>query len=437
MQSVDLLLITDPRAPRVLLLEEQAGWSLPCISPHEGHFWQAVGPVNRAAARLGYSATALRCLRIVDDTQADQARCYYALELRGESAAHQPGHHWLARDDLAQAPLVSAEQRMIIAAWLAGIPTRLPWYAPGYASAIETWTTQTLLELGRTITGPIEQVRSWERGALWRVPTSAGAVYTKAVPALFRHEPALSAQLAAWLPGRTASVLAFDRQRGLFIMEDSGSSSLADTRDPHIWQTAMRSFAELQVALIERLDDLQALGVPDRRLSQLPIWLDQLIVDDLALRSSSAGLSEGEIEALRTRMASLKQACETLVAGPIGVSLEHGDFFPTQVLLGEQGPAVIDWSDSSLTHPFLSMVFLTEPSVPLPDVSEPSALVRRAYLEPWAQFAPGDQLEELLDAALELAPLHHALIYHRTILPRMENRWEMERMLPYYLRCLL
>jgi hypothetical protein len=431
MQWIDLLLITNRQGPRILVLEEDAGWALPCASPREDHFWQSVGPVNRAAAQLGYSATTLRCLSIVHDVQTDQLHCYYALELRDDSPSPMPGHHWLAADDLAQAPLVSAEQRMIMTAWLAGIPTQVPWYTPGYASTVETWAAETLLALGRKVNGSIEQVRSWERGALWHLPTNAGAVYIKAVPAVFHHEPALSAQLAAWLPGRTAPVFAYEQRRGLFIMEDIGTHSLADTRDPLVWRTAMRRFAELQIALADRADELLVLGVPDRRLAQLPVWLDDLTFDELALRGGAAGLSEEEIEALRARVTSLRETCVELTTGPIPASLEHGDFFPTQVLLGAHGPAVVDWSDSSLTHPFLSMVFLTEPSAPLPDVSEPVTWVRQAYLEPWQQFASLNELQDLLTAALKLAPLHHALIYHRTILPGLENRWEMERMLPY------
>jgi hypothetical protein len=437
MQHLDLLIVTDRRGPRVLLLEQPASWALPCSTPTENHFWQSVAPLNRAAAQLGFAVTTLRCLRLVDDAQANELRCYYALELRDDPGPPQLGHHWLSADDLPHAPLASTEQRTILAAWLAGIPTRVAWYAPGYAAAAEAWATQTVLALGRTLTGPIEQRRSWERGALWRIPTSAGLVYLKAVPAMFDYEPALSAQLAACLPGLTAPVLAHDERRQLFLMEDVGTQSVADTRDPLIWRAAMRRFAELQIALTDRADELLALGVPDRRLTEVPAWIDELVADELALRASPAGLSDDEIAMVQTRASALKRACAELAAGAIPASLEHGDFFPTQVLLGESGPAFIDWSDSSLTHPFLSMVFLSEPSAPMLDVSDPIRWVRQAYLAPWEQFAPRDELEQLFDVALRLAPMHHALIYHRSILPAMENIWEMERMLPYYLRRLL
>ena len=63
--------------------------------------------------------------------------------------------------------------------------------------------------------------------------------------------------------------------------------------------------------------------------------------------------------------------------------------------------------------------------------------LRQAYLEPWTAYAPMSKLAALYALAQKVAALHHALIYHRDILPHMQARWEMERMLPYYLRILL
>jgi len=52
-------------------------------------------------------------------------------------------------------------------------------------------------------------------------------------------------------------------------------------------------------------------------------------------------------------------------------------------------------------------------------------------------YASTRELVELYELAMAVSPLHHALIYHRTILPSMVMKWEMERMLPYYLRLAL
>jgi hypothetical protein len=429
----DLCLITDFAGPSVLLHNGPNGWELPGTTPSTNHWWQTVTPVNVFAATHGCLTTTLRCLRIIDDPLSQEVHRYYGLELR-EPATLDPAHYrWVGADQLLL--LTSIEQREAAAAWLASLTSRVPWYNPGYAASAETWAAEQLARHGHSLTGPFEQVRSWERSTLWRVPTSQGMVYLKAVPPMFRHEVRLSAALAEWLPGKSAPVLAHNAEKGLLLLAEAGSSSLADTQNPQTWQQAIGHFAELQIALAERSEALLALGVPNRSLQHLPGRIAALFADEAALQRSPAGLNDSEIVALRKREGEFQAAWARLAAGNLPMSLEHGDFFPTQVLLdATDQPRFIDWSDSGVAHPFLSMVFLREGDAPLPAVADGRRFVRDAYLRPWERFASREQLEQLFDSALLLAPLHYALIYYQTILPAMENGWEMERMLPYYVR---
>ena len=48
-------------------------------------------------------------------------------------------------------------------------------------------------------------------------------------------------------------------------------------------------------------------------------------------------------------------ACHELAASGVPDSLEHGDLSADEVILGEMGPVFLDWSDGSITHPFLSV----------------------------------------------------------------------------------
>ena len=169
MRSLDLLLITNPHGPLVLLLAGPGGWGLPHNAPPQAHWWQVTTPVNQAAAHFGLVTTTMRCLRIVDDEQANEARCYYGLELRGEPGPTLEGQRWVSRADLADLKLASAEQREILDGWLSGPPSRVPWYNSGFAASTEIWAVEQLINLGQPPSGPVEQLRSWERSALWRV----------------------------------------------------------------------------------------------------------------------------------------------------------------------------------------------------------------------------------------------------------------------------
>ena len=63
-------LVPHPRAPQVLLLPGERGWTLPRWA-HEGDgqpFWQVVDGVDRALrTRFGLDAPALRCLHVGRD----------------------------------------------------------------------------------------------------------------------------------------------------------------------------------------------------------------------------------------------------------------------------------------------------------------------------------------------------------------------------------
>lgn len=91
----------------------------------------------------------------------------------------------------------------------------------------------------------------------------------------------------------------------------------------------------------------------------------------------------------------------------------------------------IDWSDSSVSHPFFSAVRLID--------EEPAwrEQLRNAYLSRWTAFAPREELEAAYTLAEVCGWLQHALLYHQTILPNIETKWEMEELVPHFLKKML
>jgi hypothetical protein len=49
-------------------------------------------------------------------------------------------------------------------------------------------------------------------------------------------------------------------------------------------------------------------------------------------------------------------------------------------------------------------------------------------------YAPRADLIAIFDMAQSLSAVHNALTYHQWILPQIEAQWEMEKMIPFYLR---
>jgi hypothetical protein len=437
------VLIPHSTRPQVFLQFRDDAWYLPEWEEHERRFWQSVDHVNRAVhERFGLTVTTLRCLATSTTSQGSTRRVY---EVENRSVAWSPAgrDRWVGRDMLAGLTLGIPEQRAILEAWLdeaeQGKPwQRRPWARRGWLDATTSWIRDQLRQRGITFQR-IEQLRTWERSCLLRVQTDAGDYYFKAVPALFAHEPLLTHALAAWLPGQFPHILALDNEQHWMLMEDFGGHALEHERDITVWEAAARRFAEIQIGMVFRQDELLVLGCPHRPLRELPDDIDALLADDAALLADAAGgLRADEIAALRGRAAEWHACCAALEQLDIPSTLEHGDLWAGNIVRRDDSFLFFDWSDSAVTHPLFSLFFLLEDArEAFPALPDAPQRVRDAYLGVWALYRSPDDLLQAFHLARTLAPLHHAVTYHRYILPQMKTRWEMERMIPFYLRLLL
>jgi hypothetical protein len=445
MQLEYYILLPDHTNRRVLLQATPEGWSLPCFRFSQPHFWQEVGPLNEAVRqRFGVRVTTLNCVEIIDDEAAQASRFVYALENHDPDPSLRPDQCWLNAEALATLPVAWPEQQALVARWLAEDSARAqsvrraPWYNRGWLEGAATWVQQELVQAGVAPQGDWAQVRSWERSSLWRIETTGGTLYFKAVPAMFSHEPPLSAWLGRWAPDRFAPVLAIEPAQGWLLMASAGQQGLNRVPNLDHWRAALQSFAQTQVELASQLEALFRLGVPDRRLDWLVTGAEKLLADRQALADGPTGLTDQEIVRLQRGGPALLAACEALAALGVPSSLEHGDFAPGQVLINGNDYTFLDWSDSGVAHPFFSFDFFADLiDEELPGVADAHDRLAAAYLEPWAALASHDTLHTALALAHRVAPLYQALIYSEHILPNMNAVWEMERMLPFFLRQVL
>ena len=431
------VLLPHPSLPQVLLLPTEDGWALPHWHTEEWHFWQSVGHVNLDVwDRFGCDVTTLRCLGTASD--AGRAVRWYELENHTAAPPAKSGE-WLGPEALPD--VADAGQRVLLGQWFREAvdgtpPRRRAWARRGWFAAARTWIDDQLRYQGLLRVGPVEQVRSWERGCVLRVPTMKGALYFKALPAVFGHEIPLIELLAASHPDAVVSLLAVDRDRHWMLMADMGDLSLDRVANPARWEEALGRFARLQLATAAAPDALIDLGCPDRRIEALPEHIDSFF----AAFPDYPGLSDEDVARLRALAPTLKDACAALARYRIPATLEHGDFWPGNVMISDDAYIYFDWSNSSPSHPFFSLtLFLEFDNIPQALMADPDLplRLRDAYLAPWAEYGAPDDRIRAFELARKVGPLHLALLYHLTILPNMEARWEMENMVPFYLRMLL
>ncbi len=429
-----------PYNSRLLIQSRESGYTLPTFETQETVFWQTVDHINREMHTLtGLNLTTLRCLRTDYQQNDDRVVRYYALE--NHSPEHLPdGFRAVSRDELDGLPDAQRQMAQVWFDWYTVDQTGAPaWYRPGWFAGASDWINQQLARLKLELTAPIEQLRSWERSAVLRVVTDRGMVYFKALPPMFAHEPRLTYWLAEQYPGDAPRLLAVDAARRWMLMADFGGHTLDKITDVAVWEAALFNYGQLQVKLMQRTHELLVLKCPDRRpnllLGRIEAMLNQT-ADQLS--GSITKFTEAEINVLRARLPEFKEIFAELARFPILPTLEHGDFWQGQVVVKDKRFTFIDWSDSSVSHPFFSMNFLEEPHNEFPgDAAETRERLRAAYLKAFTGYLAMERLEKAYTLALQLAPLHHALIYHQHILPKMSIKWEMDNMIPFYLKAVI
>ncbi len=301
-----------------------------------------------------------------------------------------------------------------------------PWYRPGWFAEMVAWIDERLVDAGIARHGPVRQVRSWGRSALLELDTDRGRLWVKDVPAVFAHEVQVTALLTDLDPGLVPALVAADATLGRLLMEHVDGPALPTLRDqPLAWTATMSRVAEAQRVLAADPAALAMAGVARSDPADLAASVAALLADDDLLGIGRAGgLTADEAVAVRARIPELADAADRLAGDGIPPSLDHGDFAAGQVILGEMGPVILDWSDATITHPFLTAASF------LGDVDRMCRMAWGPISSPRIS-APGPTAptRRSLGAALDLArlvhPVHMASLYATRILPGLDQPWEM------------
>lgn len=313
----------------------------------------------------------------------------------------------------------------------------IPWTQSGWFERASVWIQAELERQGFIASGPIEQPHSRPWSTVLRVPTIDGDIYFKAVSPVNPYEPELFGALARWRPDRVPRLLSVDTERGWVLMRDAGQrlrEIIRPTRDMSPWLSVLPLYAELQIELAQRVSDLLALGVPDRRLSVLPTLYEPLLDDVDVLRiDQPAGVTSEQYRRLLDLSLRVAELCERLADHRIPESLNHGDLNDSNVFVSGGSSVFIDWGVGCVSHPFYSLrtvLVSAEISLGLEENSPELNPLRDAYLEPWTSYESREDLLRALDLAGRLASINGALTWHLLV-----SRLEGARRNEYAGRC--
>jgi hypothetical protein len=288
--------------------------------------------------------------------------------------------------------------------------------------AAEAWIAAHVQPVGKT-----ETVHDRPWATVLHVPLADGGAWFKACAPVQSFEPRLTAKLAERWPGRVADVLGIDERRAWLLLADAGRPiGSFGGNPPEPWARVLPLYAELQRGEAEHRDDHLAHGVPDLRVAQLPARFDDLLRHELPLEP-------GEIDALRGFVPRFGELCAELSARGIPETIQHDDLHMANVYVRGDELRVLDWGDSSISHPFASLVetfrFLEQLTGLAPD--DPwFGRLRDAYLEPW-----GRGLDDDFALAMRVGAFAHAIAWlrQRQALPP-DERSVFDRHYPIVLR---
>jgi hypothetical protein len=237
-----------------------------------------------------------------------------------------------------------------------------------------------------------------------RVRLADGVAWFKRCAPVQAFEPRLTVELHARWPDRVSQVLAHDTERGWLLLADAGKPLRELGNPPELWLRLLPRYAELQRGEDARAADHLARGVPDLRVASLTARYEDLLREELPLAPEEAGR-------IRAHAPRFAEQCEDLASHDILDSVQHDDLHMGNVHLRGDDLRILDWGDTSISHPFASLFvtfrFLEEKNRLRPD--DPwFARLRDAYLEPW-----GSGLADTFTLALRVGAFAHAIAWLR------------------------
>jgi hypothetical protein len=261
--------------------------------------------------------------------------------------------------------------------------------------AAEEWIQRQV-----TPSGAFELIHERPWSAVLRVPLAHGVAWFKACSSVQRFEPRLTAALFGRWSDRVSEVLDFDEDRGWLLLADAGTRVGDLGNLPKYWRTILPLYAELQRGEASHIASHLAHGVPDLRVGTLPARYDELLDQDLPVAPEDR-------EQLRAFSPQFERLCEELASGNIPETIQHDDLHMNNLYVEGERLRVVDWGDSSISHPFASLVptfrFLEERNG-LTEGAPEIARIRDAYLEPW-----GPGLTDLFALAIRVGAFAHAI----------------------------
>jgi aminoglycoside phosphotransferase (APT) family kinase protein len=276
----------------------------------------------------------------------------------------------------------------------------MPWATVGGPAADLAWADRALADAGRPRTGDAEQMRTWNLSSVWRLPTTEGAAWLKVVPPFFAHEGAVIERLAG---DPVPTLIGRDGRR--ILMAEIPGDDRYDATGVELLRM-IDALIRIQAAWAGRVDELQAIGLPD--------WRTPFLVTAIAdvVERTADELNAAERTALGRFLGGLPARLAAVEACGLPDTLVHGDFASDNVRGdGVTDPMVLlDWGDSTIGQPLLDQPPFLDRTPPAEGLA-----IRTHWDASWRAAVPGADPTQAARLLAPVAAARQAVVYRRLL----------------------
>jgi Phosphotransferase enzyme family len=412
------LLVVSRDGNRILLHQDRAGSRLPRVDiPIHG---RTAANLNRAIQR-DFKIPVISLYPIVpaNNDRVDGDR-YHAVAALAAHAHLPAGCKWRLLSSLSQGPTLRPLDVEAIAMFRTELARKehksrsAPFLQPDWFTDVTRWITEILLSHALRLTGPFEQFNADSLFSLIRFETCGPAVWFKAVGAGNSRELPVTLALTRLCPAHLPKILACKPDWNAWLAEETSGVSLADRREPRLWNDAAAALAQLQMASIRASGEVCSAGARDFGHASLGSLVESFFA---ALTASQVfppadvgdALTREQVEETRE---GVQDSITSLEALGLPDTIGHMDLNPSNIHLTEARCVFLDWAEAFVGNPFLSFEYLRQHfrRAISPGPSEENRF-REAYLGPWQRLLSPEDLQ----AAISCVPLAALFAYTATI----------------------
>ncbi len=188
--------------------------------------------------------------------------------------------------------------------------------------------------------------------------------------------------------------------------------------------------AKIQKESVSHVTKLQGMDCPERSVSTI---IREYLKSSLDSLHETKYITDHTYSQFISRLPKIFSKCNRIESTNIPSTIEHGDFFGGNIIIHNNEPKIYDWSDSTISHPFLSIIVLLEEVKEFFSNTEAEQLLIE-YLEHWTEYDTKENLYYEYCTLKTIAPSYYLSLYETFIFPSFKDNLDKKQIIESYIK---